>query len=590
MNLDQLFTDLTSNPLFITFTIIEVAIFIFALYQIYKSYSKTTITKGLGEKIRGYFEKQKSDSVEQKAVLDLGQDKSNNLLSSIIKLISSSEQNEMGIERNDIERLLKYEFEKPQSYVRTAINILPVVGLIGTFAGISIAVYQLSFASDIGEIYQTIAKNLQSLNPFLDGIKLAFYTTILALFLALVLRILNSFSITRSQNAIIDFQNYLSTELTEYLKPAGPAEKIAKSITGFSKRVSRLSGDIEKSLNKIVDNYTKSSENQAKVFDQKINDLNKIQDSIINNVRILWDKISVSLNHTTEQIIKATDNYTEISEISHSNSEKMVSITNQLQQLNSAQIDNTTKIGLAVRKLSEDNEKITRHISEFVAPLEDLRQKFNQTINQVIKLNEPFKETNTQLKESFGTLVQSVNDLQIKNSSLVEKLNVYASSLESNLGTKLDSIVEAESLGQTMMKSLNEVQINLNQSVENLNAYSKNLGEASQIFIKSIDNQLNMLFVNLSSRQDIAINLNNSGNEESRKIEGVLEKQNVIFTDISLALKNINHTMDRLSQSINKPPFFSIKRWFGGNNHKPRKTSIAKIDNKVPSDIDNIRK
>lgn len=571
MNFDTLLTDLTTNPLFIIFTGVELAILFYGFYYLYRSHKSTSIIIGLGEKVKSFFELQNQEGNQQSEESINFLNKSDRLTKNIIKLVTSSEQNEMGTDVVSIERILRYENEKTISLVRAAINILPVVGLIGTFLGISIAVYQLSFSSDIIQISETIKSNLKSLIPFLDGIKLAFYTTILALFLALILKILLEFSSTKSKNAIAEFLNYFSIELSEYIKPSGSAEKIAKSISGFSRRVSRLAGDIESSLDKIVENYSKKSESQAKLFGEKINELNNIQEGIVNSLKALWDHISETLNHTTEQIIKASDYYTKIGERSLTVSEQMSVMALQFQEVSTSQIENTTKIGFVVRKLSDDNEKMIKEISNFIHPLDDLRLKFESVLNKSIELNEPFKETNIQLKENFEKLVQSINDLQIKNSTLVEKLNIYANSLESNLGAKLNKIVEAEDQGQLLMKSLNEVQINLNNSVENLNVYSNNLGEASQILVKSIDNQLNALFVDLSNRQNIAINVNNSDNESIVRIESVIGKQNKIFNDFSKSLKNLNETMDEISSSLIKPPFFSKSRWFGNGNQKVKK-------------------
>ncbi len=568
MMIGKFFFDLSSNPLFIGFTIIELTIFFYGVYCLYKSRKGTRNIIGLGERIKSFFEihKGKDNISNEESIKFLN--KSDNLTKTIIKLFTSSEQNEMGTDLASIEKVLRYEYEKPQSLVKTAYNILPVVGLIGTFLGISIAVYQLSFSSNISQIQETIINNLKSLNPFLDGIKLAFYTTILALILALGLRISIEIYSTQAKNAIVNFLNYFSIELSEYINPAGPAEKIAKSVAGFSKRVSRLSSNIESSLNKIVDNYSKNSESQARQFDEKIKRLDNIQDVILNNLKILWENISKTLNHTTEEITKATDNFTRINEQTSANSEQLGVVVGQISEINKSQIENTTKIGFAVRKLSEDNQKIIEQITKFTAPLDDLRLKYERVLSKSVELNEPFRQTNAQLKDNFEKLVQSINDLQIKNGVLIEKLNVYANSLESNLGTKLNNIVEAENQGQTMMKSLYEVQTNLSQSVENLNLYSKNLGDASLILVESIDNQLNTLFVDLSSRQNIAINVNNAGKDATPKIETIMEKQNETFIYFYKTLKNLSVTMDKISLSLIRPPFFSVRRWFGNDNHR----------------------
>jgi FtsZ-binding cell division protein ZapB len=236
------------------------------------------------------------------------------------------------------------------------------------------------------------------------------------------------------------------------------------------------------------------------------------------------------------------------------------------------QIENTTKIGLTVRKLSDDNEKMITEISNFIHPLDDLRLKFESVLNKSVELNEPFKETNIQLKENFENLVKSINDLQIRNNGLVSSLNTYASSLESNLGAKLSNIVEAENLGQTMVKSLFDLQTTLSKSVENLNSYSKDLGDASRLLVDSIDKQLNALFVDLSSRQNIAINVNNTPNDITQRTENILEKQYKISLNIFKSLTNLNESVEDMLRSIIKPPFFSKERWFGNGNQKEKKT------------------
>ena len=577
MILNNLYNDLVSNPLFISFSIIELIIFISAFYYLLIIYKRTNDVLGLGSRIKEFFESTKEQNDDHKEEYLKNLNESNDVTKRIFKIITSSEQDELGIDLRLVEKILKYEFEKPISFIRTMINILPVVGLIGTFVGISIAVYHLSFSSNISQIQETIVNNLRSLNPFLDGIKLAFYTTILALLFALTLRVTSEILSNRSKNAIIIFIDYFTIELNEYIKPSGPAEKIAKSVSGFSKRVSKLSSNIEDSLNKIVANYSRNSESQARQFDANINRLKSIEVDIIKNLDTLWDKISLTYSSTAEQINKATDNISGITEKSLTNSEKMSTIIGEFQEISKSQIDNTTEIGLAVRKLTEDSQKIIVDISKFIKPLEELRLKYDQVLNKAIELNEPFKETNTELKEKFIELIKSINDLQSLNGVQFEKLNVYANSLESNLGVKLDSIAESEIKTQTMMNFLTDVQSNLDKSITSLKLYSMNLADASQILVNNVETQLHALFIDIKSRQNIAININEDRNDTSKKIEFLVSKQNEVFQVYFKELNKLNATMDLISAGLVKPPLFSLKRWFGNGNHKPKKGQIEEL-------------
>ncbi|MBM3711890.1 MAG: hypothetical protein FJW56_00410 [Actinobacteria bacterium] len=579
-----LFIGLLSSSLFMPFFIFELLIFFFGAVQLYKCYRSISDIKNAGEILKHLLENKESEINNTVQQNNTNTKNANNLILSLFNLFSKSKEGELGVDRDNVDRLLTFELNKRYSFVKTSINILPVVGLIGTFIGISIAVYQLSFSSDLSQIFKTIEKNLASLNPFLDGIKLAFYTTVVALILALILRISSEFVISLSKNAIMAFQNYFSTELMEYIRPVGPADKIAKSVTLFSKRVSKLSNDIESSLNQIVENYSKNSQNQVRQFDERIKSLTDIQDNIITNLSYLWNNITASLNTSSEQIGKACDNYREISEKSLELMEHFSNLVGQVQEVTSTQIDNTEKIEHAVRNLSEDNQKIVEQISNFISPLENLRLKYESVLNKSVELNEPFKATNLQLKTNFENLVKSINELQIKNTSLMEELNTYASSLESNVGTKLDNIAESEEKRKLFLESIDMLLRKMDKSVENLSSYSIDLKNASRLLVESINDQLNNLFIDLSQRQNIAINISDTGMQTYKGIEGAISKQNEIFNNVVSMLINLESVLNNVSKSLIKPPFFSLRRWFGDHtNEKHQNYSVVISADKLNS-------
>ena len=306
------------------------------------------------------------------------------------------------------------------THTNTAASIVTVIGVFGTFLGIFIGL--LPFDTE----------NIKdSIPPLIEGLKLAFLTSIVGICSAIILK---AFALVYqvikgrdpSEEAITQL---FSSQTAELLKPL---TALLKSQTEESMRTQDILNSIKASL---VDD-------QSTVFTQ-LQYLVARQDQLINSQKTGHDQIVKSLTS-----IKSTL------------TDGLEAINPQLRVLTNSLSENHTEVINEFRKFAE--KVVTVSTDKLVEALEEVVHKFNEKINEQFgenfkRLNEAVREINIWQEQYRQQMDELANEFRIAALSIQMSRDALASITESltTIKERSDSLVSVAHELDPLLHALN---------------------------------------------------------------------------------------------------------------------------------------
>lgn len=416
-------------------------------------------------------------------------------------------------------------------------NLFPTIGILGTFVGIAIGLY--SFDSSSGNMEKSI-ENL------LDGLKTAFYVSILGVFLLLVFSIYSSIKREKlgllsdeaeaMNKLVIELQGLRSDLSTtdsngNQVKIGNVLRDMYKELTNQSNALETFSTDlaltITSDLGKVLNNPEVGVVAELRLVKQEIETLGtKLQSPATDMTQNIVKDLQDSMSKMVEDFKSSVSGDTK----------------NEMEKL-------ATILGQAGGSLSEFPAKLqnmTDNLNENFRGLQDVvKQISKQTLDQSESSTNAMKK---QVEEMSEILKNRVGDLQEGQKSLIGEQSKNLQVSEALLSAFNDSIQQMNSLSSGVTGSinrLNEAQTELTTIITNfrnasqdINASSTKFGDSQVLFSKHSNEFLENNANTIKNIQSSLAKAQEVSSDYAQKFTVIEKGLQDIFGKISTGLKD----------------------------------------------------
>ncbi|MDC0100759.1 MotA/TolQ/ExbB proton channel family protein [Alphaproteobacteria bacterium] len=448
---------------------------------------------------------------------------------------------------------------------KNAVATLPSIGILGTFIGVLVAVSQFDTSPD---------GMVQSLGVIMQGLKIAFSTSIYGLAGSIVVRL----------NAKASSDSNVEVGPDEILDAIRKGNSESKS--GNAKLVDAIAGDADGSLNnqlrlmrQDLTDFAKTvaeanttafidalkeaiadfNQNLTEQFGENFAKLNEAVGKLLE-----WQennkKDMEALRDTLDQFVQAAkDSSTAIQEIEKATAtipETVTGLANLLEKLD-AQIEDIEQRLSAFAEISEKASSALPEIREILVEYTDgLRQSMDGVLTQVREITESqevgfnnltasyesiaakIEESGQNIENTFSRIANELDDTTSKTSQLV--IDTSAQIIEQNRAA-------ADEHEQIIKKAAFELSENIQTAVGNAvgeiaNASNTSSAELTRVMKEASDNASQILQSHSTSIEDLKAQLslavNNFANEFNSQLETSMKSQDTALADFSDRLKN----------------------------------------------------
>ena len=435
--------------------------------------------------------------------------------------------------------LKKEKSEINKSLFELIPNLFPTIGILGTFVGIAIGLY--SFNPDPNNIDESI-ENL------LDGLKTAFYVSILGVFLLLVFSIYSSFKkdkmglLSDEAEAINSLKDAV-IEMTKHLHYIEDGRSVSTSIIlrdlykesqKQSVSLASFSSDLAFSLTDVLNNPTegvthelRQLKKEIELLGQKLQDpatemtqsvIGELQTSMASMVNEFKDSMSGSAKNELEGLISALsvagDSLTAFPAMLASLGQSMQNDMNVL-KLTMEQVSNQTLANSeeSTLKMKNQVEEIANILSEKVGNMQNGQENLMNIQSENLKISD-------QLVEKFNYSVENLDKI---SSSVLETLDKY----------------------RIAQNELNTVAAQLRSVSDNVNMTSRNLQETQVNFTNQV---IDVTDLNAKS----IVELNNALNKAKELSSSYTDNFSIIEMGLKGIFKEIESGLTTYRSTINE--------------------------------------
>jgi len=403
------------------------------------------------------------------------------------------------------------------------------IGMLGTFAGLTIGLSQFNF-------FGTSDQLAQNINPLMSSIKVAFITSILGLLLSIFFNFLFRDATEELSDGIVSFvnkhhevakddsHNQINTLLEVQVDQRDLLQKFSNSISS-----------------KITDGLTPVINDMKNTYEIACDRLKEAQEL---GMKTLIDEFTKqligTLNETsknlTESVKKAADYQKETNESVSKSIEELLALTDKTIETNKLSIKAnealnkySENLNSYVEKLSEqiaDNTKAMAESATFFDKVEKSTEQLNNISEKSLQYVEMLLTSSNNLSEKYETVNQKINDRIDKyDASFKEKLETLKD-IQKNMNNTLtlsvsnlldDYEVNLEELSKENERTLNNIKViyeRMNEALENsANKFQtitdSMIAKSSEIVVKKIDESSDKLKTELSdSGKEIVKDIN----------------------------------------------------------------------------------
>ena len=419
------------------------------------------------------------------------------------------------------------------AHANTAASIVTVIGVFGTFLGIFIGLQPFD------------TENIKdSIPPLIEGLKLAFLTSLVGIFSAIILKAFAfAYQMIKGKDpgeeAITQLFNSQTGELLK------PLTALLKSQTEESQRIQNTLDSIKTSL----------SGDQSTALTQ-LQYLATRQDELIKSEKIGWDQSVKSLDSIKTSLMDGPD-----------------AISPQLQNLTNTLSENHTQV---IDEFREFAEKVaTVSTDKLVEALEEVVHKFNEKINEQFgenfkRLNEAVQEINVwqeqyrqqmeELAEEFRIAAQSVEQSREALGSAAESLITIGDRSESlvAIAEKLDPILHTlngqlgafSELGQQAREAFPRIEGSLNSLTDGFSSVLTIIEDRSESLV-AITEKLNPILHTLNGQLEAFDELGQQAQEAFPRIEGGLNSLTDGFSSVLTIIEDRSESLVAITEKLN---------------------------------------
>ena len=434
----------------------------------------------------------------------------------------------------------KWRCEEGEYITKILPNLLLAFGLLGTFLGITINLYEISRI--INQNGGNIVDLTDSLQTPLQSMGIAFVSSLIALLCSSALTIINlRYNSNLAKNSLL---NNLEDYLDNIYKPLVEGDtRLDKAVnkmvsrqeeflTEFHERVGEvLENTFSRAANRIANDNEKAQQLAVQVY-QGLMDASSAINTGANNFK----NSMITLENQVESLQRMMPILRQNVEDFHDSSNKILTAANQIE----------------ASKFSENLERLTIDLAETEKQFSNSTNSLNDCVSIFTKENQKATELAQQVYQQF----------QLSSNSLEESAIIFADSATAIKDSKFnENLVNATGNLDTIQKQFNEMAISLNKIVKPIEINVKTLELSADKMVKLSDNidDINSNINNINSRyvemsnisqeiwQETQINLM-SYIEIIEKIQQQLPQTMItILTnqkDILSILNNLNNLLD----------------------------------------------
>ena len=453
------------------------------------------------------------------------------------------------------------------------INLLPILGVIGTFAGICIGL--ADFNSN--EIEKSVPLLLQ-------GLKTAFWTSLIGTSLAVSFNVWYSFKdkkdiedeedeIPLLKLQIKELQS-ISEKFNSFLENQAINNNSLKNLTEF------FNNNEDKNLKKFEE-----IKNELKVLNDKQEKTNSFYETSLLKLEIL-DEINKKYDKNIENFALCNENISVLKENSilnleenkklNSNTTETLTKLELLEKINTDTLNKNSSIFKNIELLLDNFKNYKDEFSNFFKASESQNRELITAFKEfatymaeenskafIEALNKTIKDFNNNLIESFGSNFKQLNEAVIK---LVDWQEHYKETIEStteNQRVIFDSFTEIEKELQTFSsetKNINSIVTELSTITKESMEQNIKLNETLNVF-SELNNQAKELIPNLIEiNNNVENDIKTFNNYSSELISNLDSFTNNLQTNFSQYIDDINKGIKGSTNNIIEIMQDSIKK------------------------------
>ncbi|TLD98123.1 hypothetical protein [Helicobacter trogontum] len=434
-------------------------------------------------------------------------------------------------------------------------SLIMSIGILGTFAGI--------FVGLIGFDTRDL---LSSVPMLLDGLKIAFYTSIVGMGLAIALSIYQKGKSKATENSEIDFIATQAHKLDElmHLRELIHINTALRDIKGefvkkenFEKDLKQMLKDIDVSLHKALETLASgASKELIRALEIVISDFN-------NNLKEQFGENFKQLNEATYNMLSWQQQYKE-QILDNTNSMQIMQKTlkdaqDSMQQATESILANKENL-IQIQEYNKQNNQIQENLLHALKMLNTLEQSFEEKLQVIATLKDSSLEALKDSKDFIKSLQQAKETLQGYLQNYEEKLlSVLEASCmrlddaNATLQTQNSEILESIKVSYNDFKdSLQHANIEVLESFKEASKTSNNLAKVINDDIVTKSNSIIHLNESFKNNADSMLEkLKMVSHESISKVTQMQEKMHTLYDDQFASLHTkMTHTTEILQETL----------------------------------------
>ena len=485
----------------------------------------------------------------------------------------------------------------------TGASILTGLGVLGTFVGLlkGLSGFELS-----GEGLESFRQQIKIVT---SGASTAFATSVVGVFLSLVLTIIGKAIISKLSNKIYKIETLLCNIFPYY-----PLISVFTSIQNDSKETTDILGGLAE---KIGDNMQKSisnlSDNLIQYFSKSITDLSKyLADSIGTSINETITKALVpSINKISEAsidlasrqasgseevmknlieefttkigdvgtnqrdaIIKVTDDMKNcMIDFTNEINKNLIRFADQQENMQKIQLDNVNNINAIIKNINDEHIKNIKYGNDNLnSTLDAFTMKFN---NELQLQTDQMKKITNEVQNSHLKITQLMTDffeklVEFQNNSIYEndkrakiaqdKYNEITTSQGAYL-EKINNTIEAHvkstqnilNQGSNLQEKIENNNLKYEQNLKALDRLAKELNQSCQNlgkFSTSIENSVNKNSETTNNAMRIMSQISDSNSSLTTEFKNMLSGVDAIRASLKLVTSNLDSSINKSKESF----------------------------------------
>jgi len=424
-------------------------------------------------------------------------------------LASCSEYGQQ-VDANTFSKFLTDGVWKAYQDIQATANTMPIIGLMGTFTGIIIGIFQIDLVS------KEVSTALQ---PLIDSAGLAFMSSLIALICATLLKIVSS-NWKKALDAELDkAQRNLLVCYLPQVSSNNTDEMFAKSVRRLEKSVRSFSGTFEK--------VTKDFISQFKPLVEEQREINQKTSQHI-------DSVATKLDENAKALLTVSDKQIQQVSLFSTVSDKLTEASDSLQ---------------ASMKLASEN------LEKFVKLGDEMQQNIGA-------MHEPLQKIITSQNESVDTLKNLYLNVDSYNSVVKQYLN--------NLNAKMDMFRDVGEKVHEVRKDFDDFSKSLDKILKQITDQANDLHKDLRDSFTLYDRNLKTLFTDvLENRRDIHMAYYDP--EVIKQLDKACTDNKTILSTMDRHLHFLRETTDRFLETIENLRGWGIYRVKRDGEAKQRK-------------------